>query len=247
MYNGDVCEVNEMRMCNICGQNYDDPSMCPHKIGEVYERSVSLKKWYEEKLAYCQSVYDDVNGVYDWNEDNNTAAILMMANKYGAYAEFVCGVDGTYINVIDKQIYVKESLLWQAFGYIIDPPVVIDTVRDTAVIATTIVLAVKAPAIVNWIKTYIVPLVSSAGVQSYSKMEYGINFSDKALIHMQDPDRFVPVSILMDAIKYGEAKPDPRNSRAIMYTIEMSRNGKVHTLEVLYDELTNTIWHFLYR
>ena len=81
----------------------------------------------------------------------------------------------------------------------------------------------------------------------FKALEQGVNFAYSALEHMQDPNRFVPVQILMDAIKYGNPAPDPKGSNAVMYTIEMIKSGKTYILEVLYDFATNTIWHFLYK
>ena len=50
-----------------------------------------------------------------------------------------------------------------------------------------------------------------------------------------------------EAIKKGVARPDPQKRRAIMYTIQMVKNGKIYILEVLYDKATNTILHLLYK
>ncbi|MEN2486653.1 RHS repeat-associated core domain-containing protein [Flavobacterium sp. B11] len=72
------------------------------------------------------------------------------------------------------------------------------------------------------------------------------NFGRAAGIHMTEPARVVPVQILEQAIKSSKGVVDPRGSRALMHTAEMWRNGKVYNLEVLYDEATNSIWHFKY-
>ena len=72
------------------------------------------------------------------------------------------------------------------------------------------------------------------------------NFARAAGIHMTEPGRVVPVQILEQAIKGSKGVVDPRGSRALMHTTEMWRNGKVYNLEVLYDESTNSIWHFKY-
>ena len=81
----------------------------------------------------------------------------------------------------------------------------------------------------------------------YKTLEKGVNFGASAFKRMNDPDRFVPVETLIQAIKDGVARPDPQGTEAIMYTIEMFRNGKAYELEVLYDKASNTIWHFLYE
>lgn len=77
--------------------------------------------------------------------------------------------------------------------------------------------------------------------------EESVNFSIKALERMWNPDRFVPVQTLMDCIKYGAPEADPQGSRAILYSIEMFKNNEAYQLEVLYDQATNTIWHFVYK
>ncbi len=64
---------------------------------------------------------------------------------------------------------------------------------------------------------------------------------------MNNPGRFVPVQTLIQAIKHGTASADPQGTKAIMYTIEMFKNGKAYNLEVLYDKASNTILHFLYK
>ena len=63
---------------------------------------------------------------------------------------------------------------------------------------------------------------------------------------MGESARQVPVQTLQDAIRYGEALPDPRGSSATMYYITMTKNGKRYNLEVLYDETTNSVYHFEY-
>lgn len=72
----------------------------------------------------------------------------MVTDKYGGYAEFTDGVDGSYINVEDGLMYVEENLLWDVFGYTIDPPAEIDTKRDTIVVAGTIIVGVKGGALI---------------------------------------------------------------------------------------------------
>ena len=73
-----------------------------------------------------------------------------------------------------------------------------------------------------------------------------LNFSTKAAEHMLEKERTVPIQILQQAIKYSKGKPDQRGSKALLHTIEMWKNGKPYNLEVLYDEASNSIWHFKY-
>lgn len=79
-----------------------------------------------------------------------------------------------------------------------------------------------------------------------SNLDDGLNFSNKALEHMGESGRQVPIQTLQDAIRYGEAMPDPRGSNATMYYTTMYKNGKMYNLEVLYDEVSNTVYHFEY-
>ena len=81
---------------------------------------------------------------------------------------------------------------------------------------------------------------------TYTNLDDGLNFSNKALEHMGESGRQVPVQTLQDAIRYGEAMPDPSGSSATMYYTTMYKNGKMYNLEVLYDEISNTVYYFEY-
>lgn len=78
-----------------------------------------------------------------------------------------------------------------------------------------------------------------------SKMD-DLHFAAEAAKHMDETGRFVPMQSLKEAIMTGVTAPDPQGSRAVMYYTTMTRNGKLYNLEVLYDEMTNTIYHFKY-
>ena len=81
---------------------------------------------------------------------------------------------------------------------------------------------------------------------TYTDLDDGLNFSNRVLEHMGEGGRQVPMQTLQDAIRYGEVMPDPRGSGASMYYTTMYKNGKMYNLEVLYDEVTNTVYHFEY-
>ena len=93
----------------------------------------------------------------------------------------------------------------------------------------------------NAIGTY-----EGAGNAAYSSIEDGLNFSTKAAEHMDETGRSVPVQTLRDTIESTEGVPDPRGSDAMMHYTTMVKNGKTYNLEVLYDEKTNTVYHFEY-
>ena len=84
------------------------------------------------------------------------------------------------------------------------------------------------------------------GVEQYTHLDDGLNFTKKALEHMGEEARQLPIQTLQDAIRNGEALPDPRGSNATMYYNTMTKNGKKYNLEVLYDSITNKVYHFEY-
>jgi len=89
--------------------------------------------------------------------------------------------------------------------------------------------------------------VSAGGVLVHNCGKELFNFSSAAAERMANPARQVPIEILEIAIKYGKKVSDPRGSRATMYNIGMWKNNTLYNLEVLYDEITNSIWHFQYN
>lgn len=92
-----------------------------------------------------------------------------------------------------------------------------------------------------------IKVVSKAdNIIKYSNLDDGLNFSNKALKHMGESGRQVPIQTLQDAIRYGEGLPDPRGSSATMYYTTMTKTGKLYNLEVLYDKASNTVYHFEY-
>jgi len=115
-----------------------------------------------------------------------------------------------------------------------------------AVIATGTATATTG-AVIAGLSAGVATTAGATGAAVYKTLEKGVNFTQTTLQRMQKPNRFVPVQTLIDAIKNGVAKPDPQGTKAIMYTIEMFRNGKAYQLEVLYEKATNTILHFLYK
>ena len=74
---------------------------------------------------------------------------------------------------------------------------------------------------------------------------YDYNFSDSAWEHMNG-DRYVPVSVLDAVIKGGVSYPDPGGTAALMYYAVGYVNSAKYNFEVLYDAVSNTIWHYLY-
>ena len=73
-----------------------------------------------------------------------------------------------------------------------------------------------------------------------------VKFSKKAYSRLEESWRFVPVSLLKEVIISWKKLPDPKWSSANMYYYTIWKNWKKYNVEVLYDEESNTIWHFLY-
>jgi RHS repeat-associated protein len=88
--------------------------------------------------------------------------------------------------------------------------------------------------------------VGEFGVEALIIEREGLNFSYKALEHMREPGRAVPIQTLKDAINSTKGVPDPRGSSALMHYAEMTKNGVTYTLEVLYDAVSKTVYHFMY-
>lgn len=85
-----------------------------------------------------------------------------------------------------------------------------------------------------------------AGGVIYKTLEQGVNFANKALEHMGEIGRQLPVQTLIETIKQGACMSDPQGSRALMYYSQIIINGSRYNLEVLYDKVSNSIWHFMY-
>ena len=73
----------------------------------------------------------------------------------------------------------------------------------------------------------------------------GLRFASSPYGHMQNPARYVPVSLLKSTIR-GKAYKDPKGSSAKFYYSRIYINNKPYNLEVLYDTKTKTIYHFEY-
>lgn len=49
-----------------------------------------------------------------------------------------------------------------------------------------------------------------------------------------------------EVIKTTRGLPDPGGSRALMHYSPMWINGNLYNLEILYNQTTNSFWHFKY-
>jgi hypothetical protein len=119
--------------------------------------TVQLRQWFNEKLSYIQSAYKNASGLLKWTNSSKTATVEMSANEYSVYAAFTDGRDGSYIDS-NNFMWVKESLLWQIFGNVIDPPLDHHPVRDAVVAGVAIGTVVSAPSLIKSAAPYVAPI-----------------------------------------------------------------------------------------
>ncbi|MHC1749588.1 MAG: pre-toxin TG domain-containing protein [Cellulosilyticaceae bacterium] len=153
--------------------------------------------------------------------------------------------------IAGKDIITGEKMnRWILAGMIVTPEIVDKAIKSGAKNGDEILEFIKKTTgagkndAVKETSGKVVTGVSNA--TKYSIIDEGLNFSGKALEHMGESARQVPVQTLQNAIRYGEELPDPRGSSATMYYITMNINEKLYNLEVLYDKATNTVYHFEY-
>jgi len=91
------------------------------------------------------------------------------------------------------------------------------------------------------------PLFKHLGRRPASSVEIQYNWTKTAAGHMQDPNRRIPVSIIDEVKKHPmHVRPDAQGSNALMYYSTMTKNGIDYNVEVLYEQSSNTIYHFKY-
>lgn len=138
---------------------------------------------------------------------------------------------------------------WGNFGWaVLDTAALLPLIPSTAYFREGGKVLLKADEFAKFAKTAKGKNAIKAAMKTYKydRIEQGLNFTITTSKHMNNPDRYVPVLALKQAIKEGKAYKDPRGSKALMYYSTMYRNGKKYNLEVLYDTATNTVFHFMY-
>ena len=81
--------------------------------------------------------------------------------------------------------------------------------------------------------------------QSILESKAGVNFTETTIKRFVNSQRTVNALDLKRAIGT-QAFPDPQGSGASAYYMPILRNGKSYNLKVIYNEETNTIFHFHY-
>lgn len=136
---------------------------------------------------------------------------------------------------------------WSNFGWaVLDTAALLPLLPSTAYVREGGKVLLKADDFLKFAKTSKGKKAIKSAMKTYDKVQQNIKFAAKAAQHMNNPNRSVPLQILEKAIKHGVSRPDPQGSRATMYYITMYKNGKKYNLEVLFDNATNTIFHFKY-
>lgn len=104
-----------------------------------------------------------------------------------------------------------------------------------------------AGRVLAWASSALIIAPEFKGIGTWVKSSTEVvKFSEKALSHIKNPDRYIPTSIMDTIIKSTKWVPDPRWTSATMHYGEMSKNGKTYNVEVLYNKAMNMIQHFKY-
>ena len=216
--------------------NVDDPNII--QMGSAEKQELNL-------YAYC--VNDPVNCV------DPSGYIATPANVIGAIVGVIGGA------VIGNAIVNHFKIGWPWRGLVVS--------SITALL--TVVGWFAGPAIYAVIKPIVIKAITTCSVffstaqkwaiqllgigqqyirQALRLVDYNtIRFTNTVLQHLNNSARAVPIRFIIDCIKTGKARPDPRGTSAIMYTItNFYKNGVRYNLEVLFNWSTMTVLHFKY-
>jgi len=107
---------------------------------------------------------------------------------------------------------------------------------------------VAASVVLPLAARYMARTTLTADEKAIGDLASKLRFTVTAGRHMGEAGRFVPRHTLADAILNGTRMADPQGAAgAIKIVQQVSVNGRVRTLEIIYRERDNTILHFLYR
>ena len=117
-----------------------------------------------------------------WLASTKTAVVSMSSAVGSATRNFIDGVNGTEIK--NNRMYVRESSLREAFDRIVqEPGLNVNPNRDSAIIAGTIVVGAKAPAIIDGAGKFIAPICGAYGAGAAAAasrtIDYLIQNADK--------------------------------------------------------------------
>jgi len=116
------------------------------KMGNI----VNLGEWFENSLSYLRERYTNVSGTMERMPGTNTISVRLSANGRSGYAQFRDGVNGTRIGA-GGNIFVDPQLLWNAFGRVIDPPIIHTPVMDSVRFGLGVGAARGVGRVVSWL------------------------------------------------------------------------------------------------
>lgn len=123
----------------------------------------------------------------------------------------------------------------------------LDTALDAKISADSIVApGFTGGGFLNAFKNGLKALIRVAPSAAPKAASSLYNFARAPSTHMENPARFVPLTLLDKAIKFTKGMKDPRGSKALMHYSKINIRNKPYNLEVLFDKKSNTILHFEY-
>ena len=253
---GEMAEINPLR---YRGYYYDTELGMYYLQNRYYDPmvgrfinadDVALLGLSGTELGYNLFAYCENNPI---NNSDSTGYVMTPANVIGAVIGVIGGaVIGTAIANYFRLTGWKKwactasvSALIGVVGYFAGPSIyaAIRPIVIKAITACTVFFSSAQEWVLRTLgiaQTYINQALRLVN-------EKTINFTKTVLNHLSNPDRHVPIKMIIDCIKTGSARPDPQGTNAIMYTIDcFYRNGNRYYLEVLFDWATKTVLHFKY-
>ena len=253
---GEMAEINPLR---YRGYYYDAELEMYYLQSRYYDPmvgrfinadDVALLGLSGTELGYNLFAYCENNPI---NNSDSTGYVITPANVIGAVIGVIGGaVIGTAIANYFRLTGWKKwactasvSALIGVVGYFAGPSIyaAIRPIVIKAITACTVFFSSAQEWVLRTLgiaQTYINQALRLVN-------EKTINFTKTVLNHLSNPDRHVPIKMIIDCIKTGSARPDQQGTNAIMYTIDcFYRNGNRYYLEVLFDWATKTVLHFKY-
>jgi len=237
---GAMASANPLR---YAGYRYDEATGLYYLMARYYDANVgrfitrdTFHGFEDEPRSLNQYAYTNNNPVMYIDKDGHAATPI------GIALSIIGGIAGwAFGDYLAKHLGCTGAKYWAVRSAVMVGGTAIGFFAGELVAGIATKYLIANSSITIQMPKWILQLIGY-----FKVLDNGVNFSLKATERMQQTGRFVPVQTLIDAIKNGVAKPDPRGSRAIMYYSQMLKNGVSYKLEVLYDRSTNSIWHFMY-
>lgn len=187
------------------------------------------KEMYEHNKTQRNNLYKELENIIDDSLSNEQAYYYYWGTFGGGTSDLVVG-----------GIYAFKGLTG-----------VINSISTTKggvkILQSTLDSGDEAVAIFSNDASDVLMLTSKVDDTVYSTIDAGLNFTDTALQHFKNPNRFVPIQMIIDTVKTGTPLPDPQGYATLtMYYKQVLIGNKLYNLEVLYESVTNTIYHFQY-